>query len=78
MAQEILIGTLDINLTILYGYISHKDIILYDELNEITKKSNKVKVIHVISGIDEELYDNDEKGYVSKDIIKKYSIDNAP
>jgi ferredoxin-NADP reductase len=78
MAQEILIGTLDINLTILYGSISHKDIILYDELNEITKKSNKVKVIHVISGIDEELYDNDEKGYISKDIIKKYSIDNAP
>ena len=78
MAQEILNGTLDINLTILYGSISHKDIILYDELNEITKKTNKVKVIHVISGIDEELYDNDEKGYISKDIIKKYSIDNAP
>ena len=78
MAKEILNGTLDINLTILYGSISHKDIILYDELNEIAKNTNKVKVIHVISGDMEELYDNGEKGYISRDIIKKYSIDNQP
>ena len=68
MAKEIEHGTLDMNLTILYGSVSTKDIILEKQLNEI--HSDKVKFVNVISG--EEDYPG-EKGFLSRDIIKKYS-----
>lgn len=68
MAKEIEHGTLDMNLTILYGSVSTKDIILEQQLNAI--HSDKVKFVNVISG--EEDYEG-EKGFLSRDIIKKYS-----
>jgi ferredoxin-NADP reductase len=68
MAQEIAHGTLDANLTILYGSVSSKDIILFKELSAV--KSDKVKFINVISG--EPDYKG-EKGFINRDIIKKYS-----
>ncbi len=68
MAQEIAHGTLDFNLTILYGSVSSKDIILEKELEAVN--SPKVKFINVISG--EKDYPG-EKGFLTRDIIKKYS-----
>ena len=68
MAKEIEHGTLDMNLTILYGSVSTKDIILEQQLNAI--HSDKVKFVNVISG--EEDYEG-EKGFLSRDIIKEYS-----
>jgi ferredoxin-NADP reductase len=68
MAQEIEHGTLDCDLTILYGSVSTKDIILEKHINQI--KSDRVRFINVISG--EPDYEG-EKGFLSRDIIKKYS-----
>ena len=78
MAKEIAHGTLDYNLTILYGSLSHEDIILEAWLDDICKKCERVKVIHVLSDKNAKLKDNDLKGYITSDIIKKYSMDNDP
>ena len=78
MAKEIAHGTLDYNLTILYGSLSHKDIILEDELDKIARECDRVKVIHVLSDENAELKDGDLSGFISRDIIKKYSIDQNP
>ncbi len=68
MAREIEHGTLDCELTILYGSAKSDDIILKDELDAI--KSDKVKVIHVLS--DEPEWTG-EKGFLTKELIGKYS-----
>ena len=69
MAKEIKNGNLDFDLTILYGSVSDKDIILKDELAAC--ECDKVHIVHVLSG------DNPswkgEKGFLNADIIKKYS-----
>ena len=53
---------------ILYGSVSTKDIILEKHINQI--KSDRVRFINVISG--EPDYEGD-KGFLSRDIIRKYS-----
>lgn len=68
MAKEIAHGTLDMDLTILYGSVSSKDIILKETLENV--QCDKVKVVNVISG--EEDYEG-EKGFLTADLIKKYS-----
>jgi len=68
MAKEINHGTLDMNLTILYGSVSSKDIILKETLDSV--ESDRVKVVHVISG--EEDYPG-EKGFLTAELIRKYS-----
>lgn len=71
MAKEIAHGTMDADLTILYGSVSTKDIILKEELEAID--CDRVRLINVISG--DEDYDG-EKGFLSADIIKKYSSED--
>ena len=68
MAKEIEHGTLDIDLTILYGSVSTKDIILEKQLKAI--RSDKVHFVNVISG--DEAYDG-EKGFLTAELIRKYS-----
>lgn len=68
MAKEIANGTMDADLTILYGSVSAKDIILEKELNAV--QCDRVRFINVISGNEE--WDG-EKGFLSADLIKKYS-----
>ena len=48
MAKEIAHGTLDFDLTILYGSVTSDDIILKDELDALS--CEKVHVVHVLSG----------------------------
>ena len=72
MAKEVEHGSLNLNLTILYGSVTTSDMPLFDKLSEI--KSDKVKVIPVISG--EGNYTG-EKGYITKDIIQKYSLEDS-
>lgn len=72
MAQEIAHGTLDVNLTILYGSVSHQDIILEKQLNAIAKDCPRVRFINVLSGENAEILPGDEKGFIGADIIKKY------
>ncbi|MDD6789179.1 MAG: iron-sulfur cluster-binding domain-containing protein [Lachnospira sp.] len=68
MAQEIAHGTLDASLTILYGSVRPDDIILEKQLGAISCPG--VRFVNVISG------DPDypgEKGYLSADLIRKYT-----
>lgn len=69
MAKEIKEGKLDFNLTILFGSVDEKDIILREELEAAT--CDKVKVVHVLSGENPDW--KGEKGFLSAEIIKKYS-----
>jgi ferredoxin-NADP reductase len=55
MAAEIAHGTLDCDLTILYGSVSPDDVILGDDLAEIAAGCDRVKMVNVFSGKDVEL-----------------------
>ena len=69
MAREIAHGTLDMDLTILYGSVSSSDITLKDELDQL--HSDKLHIVHVLSG-DEPDWQG-EKGFLTAELIKKYS-----
>lgn len=68
MAQEIAHGTLDCSLTILYGSVRADDIILEKQIREI--RCPRVRFVNVISGDPD--YQG-EKGYLSADLIRKYT-----
>lgn len=70
MAQEIAHGTLDCDLTILYGSQNTKDIILEKQLSEVEKNCPRVRFVNVISN--EPDYSG-EKGFINADLIQKYS-----
>jgi len=69
MAKEIAHGTLDMDLTILYGSVSPDDIILKDQLAGLN--CDRVKVVHVLSGADEGW--TGERGFLSAELIRKYT-----
>lgn len=73
MAREIAHGTLDCNLTILYGSTSSKDIIFKQELDELSHSCNRVKVSYVISGDEEELPGDCQRGLLSANLIMLHS-----
>ena len=71
MAKEIMNGKMKgCKLTILYGSVKANDIVLKDELDAIEKACPDVKVIHVLS--DEPDWQG-EKGFITREIIEKYS-----
>lgn len=75
MAKEIAHGKMrDCKLTILYGSVKANDIVLKDELDAIEKACPNVKVVHVLS--DEPTWKG-EKGFVTKQLIEKYSDDTT-
>ena len=75
MAKEIAHGKLDIDLTVIYGSVKHTDIVCGDELEEARKAApDKIHVVHVMSDDDE--WDG-EKGFVTEEIIRKYSPEGA-
>ena len=69
MAKEIKNGTMDAELTILYGSVSSDDIILKDVLDEL--ECDRVHVVHVLSG-DEPDWQG-ERGFLSAELIRKYT-----
>ncbi len=71
MAHDIVERNLDINLTIIYGSDNPKEIIAKRELDMLMQ--DNIRVIHVISG---NYPFNGEKGFITKEIIKKYSRSN--
>lgn len=74
MAGAIVDGDEDFELTLLYGSRNKDAILFYDELLEITKKTDKVKVIHVLSDENADTSgDGFEKGFITADLIKKYA-----
>ncbi len=68
MAKEIEHGGMDFDLTILYGSVSSKDIILGQQLEAI--RSPRVHFVNVISG--EPDYPG-EKGFINADLIRRYT-----
>ena len=72
MAREIAYGKMKgCRLTILYGSVKQDDIVLKDELDAIQAACPDVKVVHVLS--DEPDWPG-EKGFLSREIIEKYSV----
>ena len=69
MAREIANGTLDFDLTILYGSVSSDDITLRDELDQL--RSDRLHVVHVLSGDEPDW--TGERGFLTAELIKKYS-----
>ncbi|MCR5761384.1 MAG: iron-sulfur cluster-binding domain-containing protein [Sphaerochaetaceae bacterium] len=69
MAREVAAGKLPIDLTILYGSVAEDDIVLKEELDKVEGKN--VHVVHVLSGDNPDW--KGEKGFLSADVIKKYS-----
>lgn len=68
MAHDIIERRLDINLTIIYGSVNPNEIIAKDEIESLMQ--DNIKVVHVISG---NYKYSGEKGFITKEIIKKYS-----
>lgn len=71
MAKEIAFGKMKgCRLTILYGSVKQDDIVLKNELAAVAAACPDVKVVHVLS--DEPDWPG-EKGFISREIIEKYS-----
>ena len=71
MAKEIAFGRMQgCKLTILYGSVKQDDIVLNNELEAIEASCPDVRVVHVLS--DEPDWPG-EKGFISREIIEKYS-----
>ncbi len=79
MAGAILDGDEDFNLTLLYGSRNRDAILFYDELKEIAEKTDKVKVINVLSDKDADTSkDGFEAGFITAELIKKYAPADEP
>ncbi len=72
MANAIADGDEDFDMVLLYGSRNVENILFRDELDAITNKCNRVKVVHVLSDEGAELEDC-EKGFITADLIKKYA-----
>lgn len=75
MAKEIAHGTLDIDLTVLYGSVNHTDIVCGEELSECESACpEKIHIVHIMS--DDPDWDG-EKGFITGKIIEKYAAKYA-
>lgn len=74
MAQAILEGSEDFNLIIFYGIKKDEDIIFHEQFDDIVCKTNRIKVIYVLS---EEKNTQYENGFITVDLIKKYITTQA-
>ena len=70
MACAIADGDEDFELIVLYGSRTKADILFADEFEEIMKKTDKVKLVNVLS---EEDAQGCEHGFITADLIKKYA-----
>ena len=70
MAEAIADGTEDFNLVLLFGSRDVDSILFKDELDAIAKKTDKFKVVHVLSDVETEGY---EHGFITAELIKKYA-----
>lgn len=76
MANAICDGDEDFELTLLYGSRNDACILFKDELDELCKKSEKLKVVHVLSDENAKVAEGYEKGYITAELIKKYAPEN--
>lgn len=72
MANAIADGDEDFEMTLLYGSRTYDNILFREELAEIEKKCDKVKVVHVLSA-DKKARKGTEKGFITAELISKYA-----
>lgn len=72
MAYAILAGDEDFEMTVLYGSKTYDDVLFKKEFEEICKRTDKVKVVNVLS---EENHEGCENGFITAELIKKYAGD---
>lgn len=72
MANAIADGDEDFNMILLYGSRNYDNILFREELDELQKKCDKIKVIHVLSDEEKDI-DGTEKGFITAELIKKYA-----
>ena len=70
MAEAIADGTEDFDLVLLVGSRDVDNILFKDELDALAKKTDKFKVVHVLSDSETEGY---EHGFITAELIKKYA-----
>ncbi|MBE6774808.1 MAG: 2Fe-2S iron-sulfur cluster binding domain-containing protein [Ruminococcaceae bacterium] len=78
MAKAICDGDEDFELTLLYGSRNYKTVLFAQELAELEKKCDKIKVINVISDSKVRVKKADEKGFITAELIKKHAPENEP
>ncbi|MGN0404993.1 MAG: FAD-binding oxidoreductase [Bariatricus sp.] len=69
-AKAIADGDEDFNLILLYGSRTEKDILFKEDFDALEQKSDKIKVIHVLSDEEKEGY---EHGFITAELIAKYA-----
>lgn len=70
MACAIADGDEDFDLTVLYGSRTKADVLFADEFEAIMKRTDKVKLVNVLS---EETAEGCEHGFITAELIKKYA-----
>jgi len=70
MAQAIADGVEKFNLTIIFNSRTEENILFKKELDAVCAKTNKVKVVHVLSREEKAGF---EKGHITAELIKKYA-----
>ncbi len=73
MANAIADGDEDFEMTLLYGSRDKDNILFKEELEELTEKCGKIKVVHVLSDQKGRLPKGTEKGFITAELIKKYA-----
>lgn len=76
MANAVADGDEDFKLILLYGSRNYDNILFCDELAELEKKCDKIKVVHVLSDESKEIKGT-EKGFITAELIKKYAPADA-
>ncbi|MBQ3007099.1 MAG: 2Fe-2S iron-sulfur cluster binding domain-containing protein [Clostridia bacterium] len=77
MANAIADGDEDFEMTILYGSREYDSILFREELDELTNKCDKIKVVHVLEKA-KRGFKGSEKGFITAELIKKYAPENEP
>ena len=73
MANAIADGDEDFEMTLLYGSRNSDCILFKEELAELEKKCDKIKVVHVLSEEKGRAKKGTEKGFITAELIKKYA-----
>ena len=78
MANAIADGDEDFEMTLLYGSRNYDSILFREELEELEKKCDKIKVVHVLSEKVKRGVKGLEKGFITAELIQKYAPENEP
>lgn len=76
MAKAVCDGDEDFEMILLYGSKSSDCILFKDELAELEKSCDKIKVVHVLSEEKGRAKKGMEKGFITAELIKKYAPEN--